>query len=567
MSEKKSDLRDRLIHGIYGLVHDEGEWPQLVGILDAMLAEDDDKRLSPGDADAFSSVLPHVERANLLLKKMAELDMQSAQVDSVIDRMPMGVVRITPDATILASNLRADDLLTHIRANRRDGRLSFSHAGYQQAFAKAVEEVASGASQAMPVRMGELNVWVARYGDATSTQLVVYLGHQTLTRNIRTDQLKVLYGLTEKEARLTALLCSGHASLEEAAEAMGVGIATARSHLKHVFAKTGAERQADLVKMVLVNPILTLQQRESEPASSAPRQNDTLLSRLPTGRTLSWAEYGDPKGSPVLFCHAITGCRLMLPADAVRLGKKRIRLIVPDRAGYGFSTPAEGKNCMQQWLEDMRYFLPHLGITRCCVVGHSAGGAHAMRLAAEFPERVGRLCLVSSIAPLQNKADVKDILPFNRMLISLARRNPVAARGLFRLAFQAAVKKPDGYFNLVLNSVPDLDREVLGNPALKRHLLACFNETTRQGIEHLITETMHIATDWHVDAADIRCPVCIWHGKEDRHAPFPLMHRFSGAFEERPETHWLEDAGHYMLFYRWEEIIERTARQALATAA
>jgi len=58
------------------------------------------------------------------------------------------------------------------------------------------------------------------------------------------------HGLSPAEAGLTARLVGGM-SLRQAAAAIGIRDNTARSHLKHVFVKTGARRQSDLVRRVL----------------------------------------------------------------------------------------------------------------------------------------------------------------------------------------------------------------------------------------------------------------------------------------------------------------------------
>jgi DNA-binding CsgD family transcriptional regulator len=57
--------------------------------------------------------------------------------------------------------------------------------------------------------------------------------------------------LSPAEAGLAARLVSGM-SLRQAAAAIGISDNTARSHLKRVFAKTGARRQAELVRRVLI---------------------------------------------------------------------------------------------------------------------------------------------------------------------------------------------------------------------------------------------------------------------------------------------------------------------------
>lgn len=62
-----------------------------------------------------------------------------------------------------------------------------------------------------------------------------------------------LYGLTQSETRL-ALLLLADCSVEEAARLLGIALATARGVLKTIFAKTGTNRQASLVRLLLSGP-------------------------------------------------------------------------------------------------------------------------------------------------------------------------------------------------------------------------------------------------------------------------------------------------------------------------
>jgi len=65
-----------------------------------------------------------------------------------------------------------------------------------------------------------------------------------------------IFSLTPAEARILQQLVSG-ASLTEAASALGVTEATARTHRNHIFTKTGVSRRTDLLVLVsrLVPPI------------------------------------------------------------------------------------------------------------------------------------------------------------------------------------------------------------------------------------------------------------------------------------------------------------------------
>jgi DNA-binding CsgD family transcriptional regulator len=63
------------------------------------------------------------------------------------------------------------------------------------------------------------------------------------------EDLQALFGLTTAEARLVAALCSGE-TLATYSAACGTSLNTVKTHLKHVFEKTGETRQADLIRRV-----------------------------------------------------------------------------------------------------------------------------------------------------------------------------------------------------------------------------------------------------------------------------------------------------------------------------
>jgi DNA-binding CsgD family transcriptional regulator len=69
------------------------------------------------------------------------------------------------------------------------------------------------------------------------------------------EQLRGLLGLTRQEARLALLLAEG-SELREAAESLGIGYETARSHLRSALAKAGVRRQGQLVAQVVASAVL-----------------------------------------------------------------------------------------------------------------------------------------------------------------------------------------------------------------------------------------------------------------------------------------------------------------------
>jgi DNA-binding CsgD family transcriptional regulator len=64
------------------------------------------------------------------------------------------------------------------------------------------------------------------------------------------EALRRRFGLTPAEAAFLAEIVKGD-GIQAAADRLGVSLATARTHLRHVFDKTGTQRQAELVGLAM----------------------------------------------------------------------------------------------------------------------------------------------------------------------------------------------------------------------------------------------------------------------------------------------------------------------------
>jgi pimeloyl-ACP methyl ester carboxylesterase len=119
---------------------------------------------------------------------------------------------------------------------------------------------------------------------------------------------------------------------------------------------------------------------------------------LPDGRTLCFAEWGDPEGFPVVALHGTPGNRLNRHPDSEQYVRAGARIITYDRAGYGGSTRRPGRSVVDS-VEDVAALVDHLGIARFSVTGGSGGGPHSLAVAARLGDRVVRARCAVGIAP------------------------------------------------------------------------------------------------------------------------------------------------------------------------
>jgi len=100
---------------------------------------------------------------------------------------------------------------------------------------------------------------------------------------------------------------------------------------------------------------------------------DTNVLRLPDGRRVGYAEYGDPDGLPVFALHGTPGSRFMFALTNEGAQERGLRLIAPERPGYGLSEFRHADS-LGDIAADVVALADALGIGRCAIIGVSGGG-------------------------------------------------------------------------------------------------------------------------------------------------------------------------------------------------
>jgi pimeloyl-ACP methyl ester carboxylesterase len=234
-------------------------------------------------------------------------------------------------------------------------------------------------------------------------------------------------------------------------------------------------------------------------------------------------DVGDPDGTPVVYLHGGGDSRLSRHPDDSIVAALGVRLLAVDRCG-----PARRLPSLRAWGEATAAALP---VERFAVIGWSAGGPHALALAAVAPERVERVALVGSMPP----PDLVRHLPRDvRAVMRLARVSPrLAARSLERWGRQPTPPTGDS----------------LTDAAYARGRVESF----RDGGLWLARELAYLGRPWGFSPSDVGAPVTLWWGERDTVCPPPIGNAF---LERLPRAELrLVDGTHQLLFSRWREIL------------
>jgi pimeloyl-ACP methyl ester carboxylesterase len=279
--------------------------------------------------------------------------------------------------------------------------------------------------------------------------------------------------------------------------------------------------------------------------------------RLSDGRRLGYAEYGDPGGAPALFFHGTPGSR-RVASWADRAAKRRgIRLIAPERPGFGLSDFQPGRR-LAAWPADVVELADALGLARFAVAGVSGGGPYVVACAAKIPGRLTHAAIISGIGPLDDPALAAELPRAWRAGFAVARRLPAALRaalGLGRLGLHHA---PRCVLASVAGSLPEVDRAILRRPQVRALLLDDAREALRHGTRGAVQELLLFSRPWGVPPSQIRMPVRLWHGQADAQVPLPIARRLAAALPDCRAS-FLPDAGHLWVLDHLDEVLATLA--------
>jgi pimeloyl-ACP methyl ester carboxylesterase len=275
--------------------------------------------------------------------------------------------------------------------------------------------------------------------------------------------------------------------------------------------------------------------------------------RLHDGRTLAWAELGDPAGFPVLAFHGTPGTHHQVTVDDAPMRATGVRFIAPDRPGYGASTYAP-KRTLPEWADDVRQLADHLGLERFGVVGLSGGGPHAAVCARFLGDRVTAVAILSGIGPVAEPGTEAGMMPANRLFVRVSRRLPKLNAVPFGLLTALGRRAPDRVMAQMAKMAPAPDAAVFALPAVQaafRRDLAGAGKTAGRAAAQ---DFGLMARDWGFRLEDIAVPVDVWQGDADVNVPAEHARRQAAAIPGAT-LHLQPGEGHFMALAHMEAVL------------
>lgn len=274
---------------------------------------------------------------------------------------------------------------------------------------------------------------------------------------------------------------------------------------------------------------------------------------LEDGRKLGYATYGDDLGQPVLAFHGTPGSRLMLAICDEPARRRAVRLIAPDRPGFGLSDPMPGRR-YGDFAGDVAALADHLGLTRFAVAGVSGGGPYALACGARIHDRISQALMVSGVGPVRGPDATPGLARRHRLIFGLGARAPGLLRIVTRLVGRTWRKDPDRAFDRIVGMNPPGDRRIMTRPEVRTVLIAALRDAFQRGGGPAATEIELFGRPWGFRLADVRIPIRLWHGEADWLVPARMGRHMAERLPVCDPT-FIPGAGHYWVFDHVDALI------------
>jgi DNA-binding CsgD family transcriptional regulator/GAF domain-containing protein len=219
-------------------------------------------------------LLPHLQQAVDLHSAVEQLDSERQLYAATIDRLMVGTAILDENGTMMRCNRAAQRLFDsrdglECRHDKLCAFTSQQNRRVQQAIQAVLKQRQRGLDDIEVLTLtrpsGEMPLnlllrpipmnYQARNG-ARRPAVAVFIRDPSDSPQASRNLLRSLFQLTPTETEVAMFVMDGQ-TLDETALALGVSRNTVRAHLRGVFAKTGATRQAQLVK-TLLNSVASL---------------------------------------------------------------------------------------------------------------------------------------------------------------------------------------------------------------------------------------------------------------------------------------------------------------------
>jgi pimeloyl-ACP methyl ester carboxylesterase len=238
---------------------------------------------------------------------------------------------------------------------------------------------------------------------------------------------------------------------------------------------------------------------------------DSLVD-LDGGRRLACTEIGDAEGPCLFFFHGAPMSRLHLRWLEREFVARGLRVVSPDRPGYGGSSPQPGRS-MADWPKDVAAAADALGVERFLIAGHSSGGPYALACCALLPDRVLGGAIVAGVTDMAWPPAWDGYIESEAQLMREPDEAAAIAWCTARYGADGSGFFSDGF------ALPEPDVARLADTVFAQAMNSTLVEAFRQGVIGYAQDCAVQGRPWPFDPGRIAAPIVVAHGELDTLLP------------------------------------------------
>ncbi len=391
---------------------------------------------------------------------------------------------------------------------------------------------------------------------------IYFCFHQPPGQLISPNALREQFGLTETEALVVVTLFE-HISSAKAAKKLKLKDATLRAHLTSIYQKMNVSRKPELIRKVMLHCLSQATHNTyffnendeiDHPALLASDRRHSQLKRftLSDGRQLSYLDVAfqgqHDTTDTIVMLHNLMGSAFELPPEAYQqVKRKKLRVLVPERPGYGDSDPSPNRT-HKDWCKDLCELLDELAIPRIKLIAHSIGGAYALAMAEYIPERIERIAMVNAVTRIEDMLESKPVPVLISAVHQSLRYAPFLLEPILRMAVG---RNLEHFYNQQLNFMRPTkegraaDINLLSQPGYRHYSINNLKQSAKKGIQIWVEEIKLSFVEWPFKVTNRQMEYQFWHGDEDDvisvNAAIRLARQLNtqSFFRLKYETHFL----------------------------
>jgi DNA-binding CsgD family transcriptional regulator len=233
-----------------------------------------EKEFDDEDKARLSLLVPHLQRAVHIRQRLAAAEQQNSLSFEVLERLGIGVMVVEMNARVLFANavarrvMQMADVLTTAHSVLR-ARHPAQVGGLEKLIRDAaLTSIGQGVNpggflslrraqgEALPVLIAPYRVPTPASAIPRGAALVMFADPESHV-SVPEIAISQMLGISAAEGRLVSALVAGQ-TMADYADTVGISMNTAKTQMRQIFYKTGHNRQADVIRAVLANPLTKL---------------------------------------------------------------------------------------------------------------------------------------------------------------------------------------------------------------------------------------------------------------------------------------------------------------------